>query len=207
MKYQNLLYLSICILLFYFVIKWGTYITKNFIIESFDVYSYPNISEAEISPKYSHTVDQPINTTYSCTNFCGPNSQCSLSREQCTSDVDCYGCQPIIIENNYTTKDIRGQNDAGNLTYNQNPRYSELTTDIGTQAAFFNKYAKVPTPYLGVDEWMKSANAGIDLENEELSYIYSAYPTKYKNIPTYPTRESITGLFEDNGPLAANAYL
>jgi hypothetical protein len=204
-NYSLFFYLLLCIILFYIIIiKWGNYIIKNYLKEPF----YPTISQ-EISPKFSHTVDLPINTTYSCNNFCGPASQCSISRQQCTSDVDCYGCQPIIVQPpKYNTKDIRGQNDAGRLTYNQNPQYSELTTDIGTQASLYgDKYSSVPTPYLGVDKWMKSANVGIDLENDQLKYIYSAYPSSFINIPTYPTRNSITGLFKDNGPLAANAYL
>ena len=189
--------------------NWGKYIIQNDMREMFDVYSYPNISENENSPLFSHTVDQPINTTYECKNFCGPNSQCSITRQQCTSDVDCYGCQPIISKPPvYLTKDIGGQNDAGKLTYNQNPRYSVLTTDIGTRASLYGKkLGRVPTPYFGVDKWMKSANKKTNFINDELKYIYTAYPTEFKNIPQYPTRESITGLFKDNGPLAANAYL
>jgi len=206
MKYINIFLLLICILLFFMIINWGKYIIKNDMQETFDINSYPI---SEISPKFSHTVDQPINTTYSCQNFCGPNSQCSITREQCTSDVDCYGCQPIITKPpEYLTKEIGGQNDAGKLTYNQNPRYSQLTTDIGTQASLYgNKLGAVPKPYFGVDKWMGKANTGINFINDELKYIYSAYPTEFINIPQYPTRESITGLFKDNGPLAANAYL
>ena len=46
------------------------------------------------SQAYSHTVDLPINTTFSCENMCGPTAVCSITGEQCTSDIDCHGCLP-----------------------------------------------------------------------------------------------------------------
>ena len=161
------------------------------------------------TPLTNHNVDVPLTTTYSCENFCGPNSQCSKTREQCTSDIDCYGCQPPPRnEPPYVTKDVRGQNDAGKMTYNQNPQYSELTTDIGTQASLYNPInIEVPQPYLGVDKWMKSANAGMQIADYKEKYKFQNDPDKYKNMPTYPDRPSVTGLYIEDGPLAANAYL
>lgn len=161
------------------------------------------------SPLTSHTVDLPINTTYSCSNICGPQSQCSKTREQCTSDVDCYGCAPlykkIMTKQNIS---IIGQNDAGKLTMNQAPRYSSLTTDIGTRSALYgDKLGKVPVVYEGVNMWRPSFDAGMQLEDDKFTYLYSAEPKQYTYLPTYPKRETTTGLFEDNGPLAANAYL
>ena len=203
MKYFSL-YVScfICLLLFIGIINCGDH------IEGFDTTSY-NLYKDSNTPLTNHNVDMPINTTYSCKNFCGPKSQCSITREQCTSDVDCYGCQPIITEPpKYLTKDVRGQNDAGKLGYNQTPQYSELTTDIGTQAALYNKpYVKVPQMYLGVDRWMKSANVGMKLFQNAQHSKYQLDPDNYKDMPTYPTHETATGLFVDNGPLPANAYL
>jgi len=205
MKYYSL-YISsfICLLLFIVIISWGNHLIK----EGFDTTSYSLYQDTN-TPLTSHNVDMPINTTYSCKNFCGPKSQCSITREQCTSDVDCYGCQPIITEPpKYLTKDVRGQNDAGKLGYNQTPQYSELTTDIGTQAALYNKpYVKVPQMYLGVDRWMKSANIGMQLFQDAQHSTYQIDPTKYKNTVNYPPHETATGLFIDNGPLPANAYL
>ena len=46
------------------------------------------------SPKNSHNVDV-INNPYSCSNFCGPKATCLKTGEQCTSDVDCKGCNRI----------------------------------------------------------------------------------------------------------------
>ena len=159
------------------------------------------------TPLTSHTVNLPINTTYQCQNFCGPNAQCSITREQCTSDVDCQGCQPIFKNlEQPVTKEVRGQNDAGKLSY-QTPQYSSLTTDIGTQALLYNKLTLVPKPYYGIDKWMKSAEIGSRLFHDKMNYMYLQDPSKIKNELHYPLRETTTGLFEDNGPLASNAYL
>lgn len=44
------------------------------------------------SQNESHNVDLPINTRFSCANMCAPPARCSITGEQCTSDVDCSGC-------------------------------------------------------------------------------------------------------------------
>jgi len=43
----------------------------------------------------------PPFSKYTCNNWCGPKSQCLLSREQCSSDVDCKGCQDLTALNNF----------------------------------------------------------------------------------------------------------
>ena len=107
-------------------------------------------------PSTNHNVNQPINTTYQCSNMCGPLSRCSITGEQCTSDVDCTGCQPKI-QPQTDTKNTRGQNDAGKLTTEQTPTYSTLTTDIGTQATLYNKLKIPPTTYnKGLNTWRSS---------------------------------------------------
>ena len=212
MKYiYKILYTSTCIFIFFSIIY---YFTRNFgIVENFS-YLDPVYSAYDINtPETSHTVNLPINTTFSCENMCGPTSTCSITKEQCTSDIDCYGCQPVNSNtkypiNNSNTNEIVGDNDAGRLIYNQNPQYSDLTTDIGTKASLYNKpYSKVPQPYLGVDHWMKSATAGMQYYYHAENYEYLTQPNEFVNLPEYSTRESATGLFEDYGPLAANAYL
>ena len=188
----------LCFLCFLFIIM--LYINRN-IFEYFQNYN-------TTTPLTSHNVDMPINTYYSCKNVCGPNAQCYLTREQCTSDVDCYGCQPIVPPSTPSTTDIVGDNDAGRLIYNQNPRYSVLTTDIGTKAALYTKQnAPVPKPYLGVDNWVASANYGLEQQRNDYSYQYSKNPEEYKFIPHYSRIESATGLFMDTGPLPSNAYI
>ena len=148
----------------------------------------------------------PLTTRYSCSNFCGPNSQCAFTREQCSSDIDCTGCQPNINKKpKYKTKDVPGENDAGKLTFSQTPQYSGLTTDIGTKASLYNKIsASVPQVYLGLDQWTKSANQGMTYffknqtdNDRELGY-------NFEFEPKYPKKKSITGIFIDGGPLPAN---
>ena len=211
----NIILAIISVALIFGIFYWFHYLIINNYVgvkEGFD----PNaqIIQDKNTPETSHTVDVPLTTTFSCKNKCGPQSQCSITREQCTSDVDCYGCQPVLDEPQKYTYNVRGQNDAGRLTYNATPRYSTLTTDIGTQAAFFKKpngksseFNKVPQVYYGEDTWMQSFNEEEKIVDEEIAYKYSAEPAKYRYLPTYPTRPSVTGAFADNGPLASNAYL
>jgi hypothetical protein len=162
------------------------------------------------SPKNSHNVDV-VNDEYSCSNFCGPQSQCAITREQCTSDVDCQGCQPPITEPpKYLNTEIKPLNDAGKLTLNQAPQYSELTSDMGTRAAYVkpgSKQAEIVRPYEGYDKWTKSFNLGLELADRKLVNQFSPEPDQYKSIPTYPVTRSATGMFYDMGPTASNADL
>jgi hypothetical protein len=151
----------------------------------------------------SHSVDLPINNPVSCKNMCGPLARCSITGEQCTSDVDCYGCQPLSRDKQY--EPIRGQNDAGKLTVGVTPQYSSLTTDIGTQALFYNKNAK-PTPemsYQGTDLWRKTFDYGLMLYDKRNNSNIETQPY----LPKYPKRTTLSGGFIDNGPLASNDYL
>lgn len=201
---NSILYTLLCIFLFWIIIY---YISSNYyLIESMSnsniIYSAYDINIS----KTNHTVNLPINTNYSCKNMCGPQSQCAITREQCSSDIDCYGCMPQDdVHYLFDTKSIEGDNDAGRLVYNQNPQYSELTTDIGTKAALYNNIdVQVPKPYLGIDKWMKYANIGMQYYYKAMNYPYILKPEKFKYLPEYSVRESVTGLFEDYGPLPAN---
>jgi len=153
----------------------------------------------------NHNVDLPINTSYSCSNFCNPLSICSLTKTQCVSDIDCLGCQPTYVSKSITSN-VKGQNDAGKLTYTQTPRYSVLTTDIGTHAALYNPKGVPPIDYdKGLNVWRSSYNFGNSLFQQKY------YPSNIKGSntfqPVYAPRPSLSGEFIDNGPLAANAYL
>lgn len=205
--YYTYIFLYALFFLFFYVFVISFYRNQR---ETFENIVYnPTTQSISDEVDTSHTVNLPINTTYSCSNVCGPQSQCSKTREQCTSDIDCYGCAPLLKK--IMTKqnvDIIGQNDAGKLTMNQAPRFSSLTTDIGTRSALYgDKLGKVPRMYEGVNIWRPSFDAGMQLEDDKYTYLYSAEPKQYTYLPSYPKRETTTGLFEDNGPLAANAYL
>jgi hypothetical protein len=152
----------------------------------------------------SHSVDLPINNPVSCKNMCGPLARCSISGEQCTSDVDCYGCQSLS-RNKQWYGPVRGQNDAGKLTVGVTPQYSSLTTDIGTQSLLYNKNAKpIPeTSYQGTDLWRKTFDYGLMLYDKRNNPNIESEPY----LPKYPKRTTLSGGFIDDGPLASNDYL
>jgi hypothetical protein len=151
----------------------------------------------------SHTVNMPLTTKYSCNNFCGPPSRCSITGDQCTSDVDCPGCLPYEPKKTKDSVNIPGDNDAGKLTFNTTPTYSSLTTDIGTRAKLVtnDKFAKPAMPDFGVDTWKSS----FDKDTKEFNNVYK--PNKLENMPNYKNRYSLSGEFIDEGPLPSNAYL
>jgi hypothetical protein len=183
-------------------LSYGTYLIKHgYIVECFTSLGLVDTG----SPETSHVVNQPINTTFSCKNVCGPLSRCSITGEQCTSDVDCFGCVPSITTIPNYGKVVGGQNDAGKLTAGVTPTYSVLTTDIGTKAALVNPD----------DELSRAAqyNQGVDLWKTRFDNGYKLFNQRYKppnNLtyePSYPTRFTMSGEFIDDGPLASNSYL
>ena len=128
---------------------------EKYIVECF--------TSGTVSDKTTHTVDLPLNTTYSCQNFCGPTSRCAITGQQCFTDFDCPGCQPYVppLTDN-EKKNIKGNDDAGKLTVGTTPTYSVLTTDMGTQAKMFSnkKFAKAPSAEFGINIWRDDFNEG-----------------------------------------------
>jgi hypothetical protein len=185
------------------------------------------------SPLYSHTVNLPINDPVSCNNFCGPKSQCSITREQCTSDIDCSGCNPgPVPQNACITKDVKPYDATGKLGQNQGLQYSPLTTGFNNHNADFaelypgSKDAQIVKPYLGVDLWTDSFNEGLKLYNKKrTSYdkynegisntISDIIPTSFKLPPSkisyyepkYPMRISATGQFFETTPPPSNSAI
>lgn len=193
-KYKLLLIIS-SIFLLIVIFKWIHYLViNNYIIEG--------LTDMGTSDT-SHTVNLPLTTTYSCKNMCGPPARCSITGHQCTSDIDCPGCQPYVPPLTSSSKEVPGDNDAGKLTFNQTPTYSDLTTDIGTQARLItnNKFSKPLRPDLGVNTWIDDFNK----ENKEFDSKFK--PSHLEYMPTYDNRYTLSGEFMDNGPLASNAYL
>ena len=189
----------ISILLLIGLNKWmNLLLTKEYVVECFE---QPNQNIT------THTVNLPINTTYSCKNMCGPYGKCSITGERCLSDIDCYGCQPSKGDISYTFLEMNkphGADDAGKLSFLA-PMYSELTTDIGTSASLTSHSAKFsPTPEYnsGVNTWRTEFEKGTSLYNHEYEP-----PSNLANMPSYPVRYSLSGEFQENGPLASNAYL
>ena len=121
---KNIKYIVIIIFIVFFV-----YIINSGIKEGFD----PNalVTYDSNSPKNSHNVDV-VNNPYSCSNFCGPKATCIKTGEQCTSDIDCSGCQPSQSSKSNTSNIfIPGNNENGILTNGVTPTYSVLTSNIG----------------------------------------------------------------------------
>ena len=201
MNKQHLIIWSfILLLLIIGIFSWGNYLINNgYIIEQFTSLG-PIIDNG--GPSTNHNVDLPLTTRESCQNMCGPNNRCSLTGEQCSSDIDCFGCNPHTKQFSPENSTIRGQNDAGKLTTEQTPTYSVLTTDIGTHAKLINKPNTPPPGYFkGVDTWRETFDAGKELFDKRYS------PSAQSFMPNYPKRPTLSGEFVDDGPLAANDFL
>jgi hypothetical protein len=193
-KKNNIIIALIALALLIFIYWWIDYLVQHkFIVECYTNGDFF---------KTNHTVNLPLNTTYSCSNFCGPTARCSITGQQCTADIDCPGCQPFVPPLSKTSTYIHGENDAGKLTVGETPTFSTLTTDIGTQAKLFtsNKFEKPPQANLGINTWRNKFNISQKLYNNR--YECKSYPFKSK----YPKRYSDTGLFIQEGPLASNSY-
>jgi hypothetical protein len=207
-KYIPIILALISVILLIGVFKYIHYLVKNgFIVECFD--SNIALYKDTGSPTTNHTVDIPLTSTYSCSNFCAPaTARCAITGEQCMADIDCRGCNPYgpVIAKSQSTANVPGENDAGKLTWGVTPTYSTLTTDIGTQAKLFssNKKPEHDKPLqanFGVNTWITAFDGGQQLFDERYK------PAGLANMPSYPNRQSATGQFMDEGPLAANAYL
>ena len=239
----TIIYTIICVFLFWIIIKYGTNVLNNFCLTTslkegltdFEKYSqkivpYPKdavINYNDInSDLYSHTVNLPINDPVSCKNFCGPNAKCLLTGEQCTSDIDCYGCNPgPTPQNDCITKEVAPYDAAGKLGQNLGLQYSSLTTGYDKHNADFaqiydgSKDAQLTVPYQGLDIWSDSFNNGLELYNkrrksadEYSEGISSAIPLATKSkLPyyeaKYPMTVSLTGQFYETTPPASNASL
>lgn len=233
----TIIYTFFSLFLFWLIVKYGSnlcHLKEG--LTDFEKYSYkiiPYPKDALInynntnSPLYSHTVNLPINDPVSCKNFCGPQSQCAITREQCTTDIDCNGCNPGPTPmDSCRTKDVEPYDDAGKLGQS-GLQYSKLTTGYNNHNADFSqiytnsKDAELKVPYQGVDIWTKSFNEGLNLYNKrrESAEKYSQGITNQiplatknklnpiKNEPNYPMRISATGEFYETTPLPSNATL
>jgi len=245
----TILYTFVSLLLFWMVIKYGTnIILNNFCstnktlkkgltegLTDFERYSqkmvpYPKdtvINYNDInSPLYSHTVNLPLNNPISCQNFCGPKSQCLLTREQCTTDIDCYGCKNLTKkQSECITKEVMPYDAAGKLGQNLGLQYSPLTTGYDKHNADFaqiyegSKDSQLKMPYKGLDTWTDSFNKGLELYNKkrESADKYSegisnavSLNNKMNSLvynSKYPMTVSLTGQFYETTPPASNASL
>ena len=194
MKFNIFLPLITLILLFIVFYMIDYLVKENYIIECFTG------GPVQESSQTSHTVDLPLNTKYSCQNFCGPTARCAITGQQCFTDIDCPGCQPYSPPLSKTKDCIPGNNDAGKLTVGVTPTYSPLTTGYGTREKIITKdmYARPSQPNFGVNTWQQSFNEGQELFNKRYK------PNQLEYMPSYPPMYSITGEFIGDGPLPSN---
>ena len=190
--------LFLAVLLIVSIFKWINYLSINkYIVECFQQSNETN--------QTSHTVDMPLTTTYSCSNFCGPTSRCAKTGQQCFTDIDCPGCQPQTNnQSKNKNTNIIGDNASGKLTFSMTPQYSTLTSDMGTKAMTFlgKDFSKTPSPTFGINTW----RASFDAEQKLFDKRYKP-PSDLTNMPSYPPRYSVTGDYIEDGPLASNATI
>lgn len=196
MKYNNIStssYFTISVafmflyIIFQLIMKYGSTVNKYIICNG------PKCKEGfseTSSPSYSHTVDLPLTTTISCNNFCGPQSKCAITGTQCTSDVDCSGCQPP----DYKRPQCNDNN------------YQPYTYDMKDYAYLSpnHKYVEIQKGYEGEDRWTQSFNKGLELYNRKMkaNYPLDEYAEKY--LPKYQTTISATGTFYETTPPGYN---
>ena len=189
----------ISFLLYIGVMLWGVYLTKH-LVECFTV------DRGDSST--NHTVNLPINTTYTCQNMCGPLARCSKTGEQCSSDIDCTGCQPPVPPQERLSQQVPGYNDNGKLTTEMVPRFSVLTNDIGTKAGLYTQDSRlvpVPSYNTGYNTWRRVFDDGTLIFNQK--YKPEPYVLEKAYGPQYQKRTTLSGEFVDAGPLPANAEL
>ena len=206
----NILLAGLCILFAWLIINWFRYLMNNYFIlngtnktgtntiksaifregfeqNKYDAKTYDN--------QYTHSIDLPINTDKSCSNFCGPDARCSKTKGQCSTDSDCwqYGCQSMLKPPPKKVDDgPKPDYDAGILTYNQTPQYSSLTTDMGSEATVINANAEVPRSYDGIPVWQEVYDQQARMVDDDLAYQYSAEPQQYRTAPAYQVSTTIT---------------
>ena len=190
----------ISFLLFLLMFKWIHYLsTNNYVYYKEGMIS--NVKEDKTTT--THKVDMPLNTKVSCQNMCGPPNRCSITGQQCMADVDCPGCEPPSTGNGKTTQEVVGENDSGKLSTAMTPNYSELTSDIGSRARLItaDKYEKSMSPYRGLNTWDAQFNLSRKLFDDRYK------PAGLKGMPSYRKQYSLSGSFDEDGPLASNSYL
>jgi len=197
-NYYNILLAFFCLILFYLIFRWIDYLSiQKYIVECFTTNEYL------LNKGYSHTVDLPINTTYSCKNFCSPTARCAITGEQCFTDIDCPGCQPYSPPLPRSKGCVPGDNDAGKLTVGVTPQYSPLTSGYGTYETILtnNVNEKPAQANFGINTWKASFSEGEKLFNARYK------PSGLQFMENYPEQYTTTGEFLTDGPLPSNAYL
>jgi len=200
-KHNVIFWALISFILIILIFKWINYLSNNnYIVECFT----PGPINETYDGSTSHTVNLPLTTTYSCQNFCGPTARCSITGQQCFTDIDCPGCQPYSPPlKNTQSYQVPADDDAGKLTWGVTPQYSPLTSGYGTKETLVtpNPFSKPPMANYGVNVWAAGANQEYNLFNQRYK------PPQLNYMPNYPQRYSFTGEFIEDGPFPSNAII
>lgn len=145
----------------------------------------------------SHSVDLPLTTTYTCNNFCSPTARCAMTGQQCLADADCPGCQKGSPNARASSAPVPGANDGGKMTVGVTPQYSTLTSGYGTHQRIISNDPPAQANF-GPKVWLP----GYQEEKAMFDKRYQPGPIQF--MPSYPSRDTATGEFVDDGPLAAN---
>ena len=139
----------------------------------------------------NQNVNMPINTNYSCSNICGTQNRCRITGEQCTSDVDCFGCQPKKFYKNGVIHPSSDEKNGytwilggTNIFYPDNKRHH------------IEGFSPAPPEYnKGVNTWRSIFDMGMNL-----------YKKRYepKELPlelNYPKQYTLSGEFLQSVPV------
>jgi hypothetical protein len=197
-NYKNTILAIFTIILLFFIFYWIDYLSNNGYIILKLKEGFENVIRE--SKDTSHTVNLPINTNYTCQNFCGPTARCSITGQQCAADIDCPGCMPYVPGiKNELTPDVPGDNDAGKLTTGVTPTYSPLTSTYQSFKRVGDDNEKPAQANFGVNTWTSKFDMGAKFFNQRYK------PHGLQFMPTYTETYTTTGQFKTDGPLAANS--
>jgi hypothetical protein len=197
-NYKNTILAIFTIILLFFIFYWIDVLSNNGYIILKLKEGFVNVIRE--SKDTSHTVNLPINTNYTCQNFCGPTARCSITGQQCAADIDCPGCMPYVPGiKNELTPDVPGDNDAGKLTTGVTPTYSPLTSTYQSFKRVGDDNEKPAQANFGVNTWTSKFDMGAKFFNQRYK------PQGLQFMPTYPDTYTTTGQFKTDGPLAANS--
>lgn len=156
MKYLLLL---VCIFFIIIIFRWVDFLVKNHYLQSgtylelFNGYinidkdssSSSSIPKSEEFTKSSYSInnrtDMPYFANYSCDNWCGPPSKCLYTREQCSRDVDCFGCRKLTAKNNKISLNISdlGQSFMNTKGFNPSPSPEDILENEYMHFSLYNK--------------------------------------------------------------------
>jgi hypothetical protein len=208
-KLMNLLYNKtyfyaiLSIILFSILFGWINFLSRNdFLYYVQENYSNIGPIQERNDGSTSHSIDQPLTTKSSCSNFCGPTSRCSITGTQCFVDTDCGGCTPnSSFKSKELSENVPGNNESGKLTWGMSPQYSSLTTNILVlNSTVLNDSNEKPAqPNFGPNAWMGPATEAQQLFDERYKP-----PNNLQFMPQYEKRYEMLGDFMTDGPLPSN---